>query len=316
MPGMIAMIATDNNLTSLGPGEALAISNRAFAMLLQLSFARAAELARAGHFAEAESLLSERTHEEFTPAVLDLLARIRAQQGRTLEARDLWIKAAKIDNAHGAYQEGVRRLAATRPAWLRPALLFMGLLAIVLCFVVGAAMLGRYTLALRTSSKPETRHEGTKAATEEVRLPKESVEQMPNIELTVPGTSLKTEARQTEVTFNSGLFARGASLKRDASAMLATLAQQLKPYAGKITVQVIGCTDDVPVPKSSTYKDNPSLGLRRAANVIERLRSGGLPAEMLFAGSGGESFAPYPNNSRENRARNQTVVLRISNNSR
>ncbi len=294
----------------------------ASALLRQISLARATELARAGHVVEAERILLDMTRgsEEATPAAFDLLARISAQQGRMLEAAAYWNKALQLDEGNGAYQAGLNRIGRMqgRPAWLRPALFFSGILAIVLCFVVGTVMLGRYGRALPASSKSATTglSTGSQGFKEEMEgaKPRETLIELPNIKLAVEGVSQKAESNYSVVTFESGLFTHGTSLKREAETKLATLAQHLQPFTGKIRVQVIGCTDDVSVRKGSLYRDNSSLALSRAVIVIDRLRASGLPGEMFLAGSSAESFAPFPNDSRQSRAKNQTVVLRISNN--
>jgi hypothetical protein len=54
---------------------------------MQLSLSRAAELARAGAYQEAETLLRTTDPNDLPIAGLDLLARICAQQGRFEEAQ-------------------------------------------------------------------------------------------------------------------------------------------------------------------------------------------------------------------------------------
>jgi len=55
------------------------------------------------------------------------------------------------------------------------------------------------------------------------------------------------------------------------------------------------------------------LGLIRAVTVAEFLRTTAhFPLEAISIRGSGEVDAPYPNDSRENRARNRSVTLRIS----
>lgn len=80
---------------------------------------RAARLARAGRYVEAEHLLGEYT----SPAAasvdaLDLTARIRVQQGRLGEAEALWVQAGKLAPENAALAEA---LAALRELQRRPA---------------------------------------------------------------------------------------------------------------------------------------------------------------------------------------------------
>jgi type VI secretion system protein ImpK len=69
----------------------------------QIRFARATELARAGRYAEAESLLSPNGQPAEMPRDLDLLARMAAQQGRYADARRFWEAALKIEPENNAY---------------------------------------------------------------------------------------------------------------------------------------------------------------------------------------------------------------------
>jgi type VI secretion system protein ImpK len=69
----------------------------------QIRFARATELARAGKYPEAESLLSPPGQPAQVPRDLDLLARMAAQQGRYADARRFWEAALKIEPENNAY---------------------------------------------------------------------------------------------------------------------------------------------------------------------------------------------------------------------
>jgi tetratricopeptide (TPR) repeat protein len=107
------------------------------AILAQVTLARAAELARAGRYGQAEALLLEVTQgPNVTPSSLDLLARIHAQQGRLLEAQSSWRRAAQLDPSNDAYHAGLRRIARIqrRPIWLgtlSPVLVGLALLVFV-----------------------------------------------------------------------------------------------------------------------------------------------------------------------------------------
>ena len=80
-------------------------------ILKQLVLARATDLARAGRYAEAESLLKEHISDlETMPAALDLLARIYAQQRRFQDACAFWTRALELDDTNVAYQAGLSRL--------------------------------------------------------------------------------------------------------------------------------------------------------------------------------------------------------------
>jgi type VI secretion system protein ImpK len=115
----------------------------ASSLLTQVMLNRASELARAGEYAEAEAVLGELIREpEPLPRALDLLARIRAQQGRLLEAQSLWTRAAALDPTNRDYPAALNRISAIqrRPRWLGlSAPLLAGL--VVALTIVGAGLL-------------------------------------------------------------------------------------------------------------------------------------------------------------------------------
>jgi type VI secretion system protein ImpK len=81
-------------------------------LVRQNQLAAAARLARAGRYDDAEAILKE-LRESFgaTGPVLDLLARVMAQQGRLGEAEFLWTQAQQKDPDNEAYRAGLRRIA-------------------------------------------------------------------------------------------------------------------------------------------------------------------------------------------------------------
>jgi flagellar motor protein MotB len=81
----------------------------------QAVLAKASELARSGRWEQAEDLLRQWPSEGPVPnAALDLLARIRAQQGRLFEAEALWTQASAADPGNERYKAALRRIARTR----------------------------------------------------------------------------------------------------------------------------------------------------------------------------------------------------------
>jgi len=85
------------------------------ALVDQVVLARAADLARAGRYAEAEALLQQELRDrKATPAILDLLARIHAQQGHWREAEAAWTQALQLRPANEMYTAGLRRISQVR----------------------------------------------------------------------------------------------------------------------------------------------------------------------------------------------------------
>lgn len=85
----------------------------------EVLLAEAARLARRGRWVEAEAALGFplAPGRPTRGAALDLLARIRGQQGRWADAKAAWTEALRLDPENEAYSAGLRRLSR-RPTWL------------------------------------------------------------------------------------------------------------------------------------------------------------------------------------------------------
>lgn len=304
------LFTTTENEGKDGDSKALSLAS---ALLRNVKFSKAVDLARGSRFMEAEQLLEEiRREVGETPRPLDLLARILAQQGRLGEAEALWRQAERLAPGNEAYKAALQRIAGLqrRPVWLVSALPFLAGLLVVIGLVVAGLAVKRYMNDLRVSIGSDLRAEAARIATErEKATPKP-----PEVRITVAGVSARTAASEVVVSFDSGLFGRGARLKSEAMTVLTALGRQLEPHIGRVSVHVVGFTDDVPMPAGDDYRDNTALGMDRSVAVVEHLRAtAGLPANMFAVSSTGESGAPYPNDTQDNRIRNRTVVLKISN---
>jgi len=137
--------------------------------------------------------------------------------------------------------------------------------------------------------------------------------QLPNLNRRIAGVSLRNEKQQVAIFFSLGLFARNARLKPEAEELLTELGSQLSHQITDLDVTVVGHTDDTPIRSGRRYRDNAALGLIRAVTVAEFLKTtSNLPLEAISSRGSGEEEAPFPNDSRENRARNRSVTIRIS----
>ncbi|MFH1861767.1 MAG: hypothetical protein ABH878_03045, partial [bacterium] len=133
------------------------------------------------------------------------------------------------------------------------------------------------------------------------------------INLNIPGITQKTVSDRMSLCFDEGLFKGGTDqLKPQAATILETLGGKLAQL-GSIHVAVIGCTDDLPLPEGSHFRNNEVLGWARALAAMEQLKeSSHLPVSTFSLHCRTALQAPYPNDSPENRACNRTVILQIS----
>lgn len=157
----------------------------AAALLRQTLLARATELARAGRYAEAMRLLSEAPEDG---VCLDLLARIYAQQGNLIEAESCWVEAARLAPGRDAYRAELARIADLRSRSTPRLRLLPGLI------VLAIAALGVVLASLIVRREPrEPRAEI--AAPAPKPLSTSASDSPPNIQIAIPGVSLKQERR-------------------------------------------------------------------------------------------------------------------------
>ena len=113
-------------------------------LTLQFLLAEATELAAAGHYAEAEARLAAIKDGRKNAAVLDLLARIRAQQGRPAEAVELWQMAVQMDPANAEYRAGLAYVEKAAKGPFHPS----RLPGLILRLLAGLLLLGLFIAVL------------------------------------------------------------------------------------------------------------------------------------------------------------------------
>lgn len=307
------MLADTNSSRAVSPnvGHVGSVSNtRAKALAFQIALARATDLAFEGRLAEAEDLLAGVSREwGETPAGLDLLARIRVRQKQLGEAARLWQRASELDPADDAYKAALERAEEMR----RHPSLHSGYAPLVTTTIAGLLIVGlcgflilKYAFSQRPNTVTETNGAPAPESSQEARPV------TPPLDISIPGASVRDEGGELVVTFHTGLFRHGITLKPEAKEELKALGRRLESLGQDVTIKVIGHTDDVPLPARTPYRDNYSLGLSRAITVVEFLRAETrVPASAFTMKSVGESTPLYPNNDRGGRLKNQTVEVRI-----
>jgi len=294
---------------------------------------RAARLARQGRYPEATALLTElggpTSH---NPVLLDLLARVHAQQGDLAAADECWTRAIEVGGDLPAARDGRRRIAALRVERSRPVsarVVSVAAVAVLLAStgVVGSALLAR---------QPDRTDPALLADLRESRLAQDNLsKQLSNIQdrvdqvlapnkateelraaLADPGWTLRTERDVLTVTFREGLFYGGTSqLSDDGRAALARLAPRLNQTGGDLTITVVGHTDNGTLTPGGRYTDHTKLGLDRALVAAQELSTNsGLPLRSFALTTTGKADQPFPNTTAHGRERNRTVTLRLSQN--
>ncbi|MBI5576680.1 MAG: OmpA family protein [Deltaproteobacteria bacterium] len=274
---------------------------------------RAASLARKGSYTEAENLLAAETGGKVEhPSVLDLLARIKAQQGKLFEAEELWTKASRMEPGNPEYQAGLRRISQIRKRGFSRRSLLTSTTAVCGVLVLLAAGIFLKIRFTESGVRNET-VSGKVGGSYADGIPASATGVLQSIVLDIPGGIVTKRNSGFDITFEYGLFSSKVRLKGKAKKSIAALARRLEPYKERISITVIGHADSNPVPDGAYFRDNMSLSLARAVAVIESMRSAAsLPSGIFLATGYGEYSPPYSNRTRNERLRNRSVTIKIS----
>lgn len=297
-------------------------------LLLKSQLAQSAEFAREGRYDDALQSISElkKEHQD-NPAILDLQARIIAQQGNLKDAELLWKQALVLDPENKAYLAALNRIRqiSRRPLWLKSFFnLLIGLGLILAGIFLSVFLFNRINpTSLATLPGFQKNQEIQEKILERVAALESSIQSLktnahsfkpPDIELNIPGIITRKENNHIVATFEKGIFQKGTIFKKEAKPLLTSLGKQLEPYSGRINLKIYGCTDSIPMPPGQKYRDNMELGRYRALKVYEYLtQTTNLPPNKLLISSYGQSFFPFSNQTPEDRAKNLTVIILISN---
>src|ERR1043166_3122101 len=284
-------------------------------LVVDLLTARAAELARSGDYDAAESLLSPMSNVISESAnSLDLVARIRAQQGALTEAETLWTKALQLSPGSSEYDNALERVAKAR-RWPRYYLYGRTVgLSVFLLVLIAAGAIGvwkfRHTRPFQAAVRemkgvpPQDALSSSPTATES---------QTSNLEqsLRLDGVSTKKSGNEIVLTFRSGLFSQGVRLHAAGREILNALARTLESHSENVSIQIDGLTDDL-LPPARKGDYNSALALHRALIVAEYMRRNSrLPMHAITIGYGDQSQCPFPNDSSEHRRMNRSAIVRV-----
>jgi flagellar motor protein MotB len=294
-------------------------------VLARLALAQAARLARRGEYRPAEALLGEAALAAPGPRadILDLRARILAQQGRWADAEALWREALSLDPGNADIEAALTTLARPRVGRTHLIALAARSLAVVVVLLLAWTVLAQRRELGRVRVQPPVQAASAEDA-RPVPLPADVAAQRVagNVALLDSLTAalaplgeldVVRRDRDLEVRFREGLFTEGARLRTGAHALIARIARSLTPVEGRVSVVVVGHADAVPLRAGSAYSSNLVLGLARATRVAGiLLTAGALPAELVTAQSLGDGSPPFPGDTPGESRRNRTVTLRLA----
>lgn len=283
-------------------------------VLVRLVTAQAARLARQGRYRAAEALLAEAADDDGPRAdVLDLQARIRAQEGRYPEAAALWRQALSLSPGNRDFQEALDLVARASPRRAHLAGAAARALVVVVLLFLGWNVIQQRGELVRLrgeiAAAPPPPAEAAPSAQPEDAL----LDTLTAALASSPGMGVTRDDREIEVRFEEGLFTEGIALRPGARELLARVGELLSPVQTRIALEVRGHTDPLPLRATSPYRSNTALGLARATLVVELLAQGGalLPGSLAVRATAPED-RPFPTETPEGRLRNRTASLRIA----
>ncbi|MEV5824144.1 hypothetical protein AB0L25_01055 [Spirillospora sp. NPDC052242] len=293
------------------PGAPEAPASASFAAR-EAALAQARLLARAGRYAEAAALLDG----EHGADVLDLRARMHAQQGRLDDADRCWAEAAELSLGDADAARGRARIAelrarssATGPGRVLAARVLLragGAVAALLALVLLAALWADDDAPAALPAAPAP-------AASPPSAPPAPADPLTGLDLDVPGVRAERRGGEIAVTFDRGLFGAGAALTPDGRAALAALGERLRPHAARLAVAVIGHTDRTAVRPGGEYASNVEIGMMRATVAREALRSSaGIPTARFTLSTLAGLDPPHGGDAAPGDPRDRTVSLRVS----
>ncbi|MGX7672313.1 hypothetical protein [Plantactinospora sp. DSM 117369] len=291
-----------------------------------LTLSRAMAAARRGDLDGAAQTLAALDGAE--PAALDLLARIRAQQGRWQEADASWAAVQAIDPGHEGAAAGRRAVAAIlagdrRPRPVAPRVGLAAAGVVVVAVAAGTAIVlpslsappPAKPVASVAASTPDTAAldaERRRAAELQGRLQQIEADRAAAAQalaarldaiargVTLPGVVVQRRPDTVEVYFRKGLFSRDAWLTANGAEMLAAVGRRLPDL--DVTVTVVG--HSVPVPGGRTSGGSGTALSRARVAARELAEAGDLPLTAFTLRSADQSEGPF-----REPARNRTASL-------
>lgn len=237
------------------------------AVISGLVLARAQSLAHNGQLTAAENVLRSLldSTQSRLPA-LDLLARIRAQQGRYQDAAELWGTVIQSDPSNAEAQSACSTaLGMTR--WRQLARPVAAGATGVILLVVAGAWWNSHRSPAEAPSISVSRRSSPGVATAALQTGF----------VNLLGWDQEKTEDGIRLVPQSSLFGAGTSLTNDGRGALDAIANHIRGLHS-IEIEIRGTTDTVPLRPGSPYRDNEELRTLRAALVADYISRTGAAA--------------------------------------
>lgn len=259
------------------------------------------------------------------PTLLHLHAKIHAQQGNLKQAEFLWQKCIKTDADNRNYIAALAKLHKLQRSKVNRKTYYLKLLGRGLLFIVlivfGIKLAIRYDKTSATLGVLKTQ-QGEVDASKNRNTDTQGENNVPdnnNVLFEISDALRLNEnvfvCNQSSIMtihFHDALFFKADQFRFSQKNVVSMLAKKLAPYSDKITVSVLGCTDDISLTDTTVFHSNNELSIARASRVYNTFYTDSrFLIKNLKIGCATENDLPYPNNNDENRKRNRTVIIKI-----
>ena len=128
----------------------------------------------------------------------------------------------------------------------------------------------------------------------------------------LPGCVITSNKNEIRIKFEEGVFASGVKIDKKGREQLALASATIAKHAPDFWLIIEGQTDGTAMRQQSPFRDNYTLGLRRAVAATEVVREdSNFPADRLLVSSTGGMTQPFSSDVPNAAARNRTVILRL-----
>jgi len=275
-----------------------------------------------GKYSLAGDYLSELLKsDEESVIVLDLQAKIAAQQGKFREAEFLWKKCLKAEPDNPEFIAALNRINKIVSSKsgrfyylfkLLNVITIVFLIIVLLFFFFYERIDRKQQLDFIVSQNEAMISKVEKIADHKGDFDKLMVKISDRMR-TIDGITVDSNKNEITLFFNEGLFIRGDNIKSNQMITLNNISQILSPFAGRIIVKIIGSTDNTPISLSNTFRTNDDLSIYRAKAVFEWIyKFSRIQREDLIIDSLNKLNSKFTNDTPENRMKNRTVIIKIS----
>lgn len=253
------------------------------------------------------------------PILLELQAKIFAQQGKFKEAEFLWKKCLQTEPDNIKYISALKRMNKLLRS---KAMKFGWNFRLLLKVAVSLLFLFLFFLFIHWRVEIKEQLSSLNSKQDALNLKIDSLQNFKLIEndllniimnrlTAIKGLSIKQSENEIVVVFDEGLFSKGIEIIPNQTDIVLKLSKMLEPFAGKIDINILGSADNIPITRGK-YQSNNALCIARAYVIYDLLyENSRIPCEDLNIGSLSISNSTFSNNNYESRLKNRTVVIKI-----